>query len=84
MACINPRLSAFAQKRLLSAAKALADATADMVEAAKHCATSPTNENSQVNIENLCVFLSLSLSLFHYVNLSSLSPSLSHTLTLST
>ena len=31
----------------MSAAKALADATADMVEAAKKCASNPGNENSQ-------------------------------------
>ena len=40
-------LSSCPQKRLLSAAKALADATADMVEAAKKCAASPGNASSQ-------------------------------------
>ena len=39
------------QKRLLSAAKALADATADMVEAAKKCAGSPNNESSQEQLK---------------------------------
>ena len=35
------------QKRLLSAAKELADATAKMVEAAKSCASSPSDRESQ-------------------------------------
>ena len=35
------------QKRLLTAAKELADATARMVEAAKSCASSPTDRDSQ-------------------------------------
>merc|ERR1719367_1718661 len=41
---LTPSLS---QKRLLSAAKALADATADMVEAAKQCAATQGSESSQ-------------------------------------
>merc|ERR1719422_2797016 len=39
------------QKRLLSAAKALADATADMVEAAKRCASNPGNQASQEQLK---------------------------------
>ena len=40
-------LSTYQQRRLLTAAKELADATAKMVEAAKSCASNPSDRESQ-------------------------------------